>query len=342
MDQARNNWTMEEISSIYYQPLIELIYQAATIHRKYHNSRQVQLCTLINIKSGGCPENCSYCPQSSHYNTGVKAEAMMSIEEVVKRAKEAKAAGSTRLCMGAAWREVRDSPSFDRVLEMVKQVSQLDMEVCCCLGMLNESQAKRLKEAGIYAYNHNLDTSEKHYKNIITTRSYQDRLDTLEAVRKADISVCCGGIIGLGDNDQDRIDMIHTLATMSEHPDSVPINALVPVKGTPLENQEKVKIWDILRMIATARITMPYAMVRLSAGRVNMSSAEQALCFIAGANSIFTGEKLLTTPNPGFDEDKELLDLLGLKGMPSDKDVSPKKIDLEKSVCNSHSCSCHH
>ncbi|WP_240347969.1 biotin synthase BioB [Longitalea arenae] len=308
----RNDWTIEEIQEIYNTPLLELIYRAATIHRQYNNTGEVQVCTLLSIKTGGCSEDCAYCPQAARYNTGVNVHALMQKEQVLEYAAKAKAAGSTRFCMGAAWREVRDNRDFDRVIDMVKGVNEMGMEVCCTLGMLTESQAQKLAEAGLYAYNHNLDTSKEYYKEIISTRTYNDRLDTLDNVRKAGISVCCGGIVGLGETHADRIKMLHTLSTMPEHPESVPINALVPVAGTPLENNQKVDVWDMVKMIATARILMPKAMVRLSAGRATMSVSDQALCFMAGANSIFTGEKLLTTPNPSFDEDKAMFDMLGL------------------------------
>lgn len=309
----RNNWTKEEITEIYNTPLLELIYQAATVHRATQDTAEVQVCTLLSIKTGGCPEDCAYCPQAARYNTGVNVHALMQTEEVLAYAGKAKEAGSTRFCMGAAWREVRDNRDFDRVLDMVKGVNELGMEVCCTMGMLTEEQAKKLQEAGLYAYNHNVDTSEEHYHDIITTRTYDDRLKTLGNVRKAGISVCSGGIIGLGETHEDRIGMLHTLSTLPEHPDSVPINALVRVKGTPLEDNPKVDSWDMVRMIATARILMPRTMVRLSAGRAEMSIAEQALCFMAGANSIFAGDKLLTTPNPSFDDDMAMFSLLGLK-----------------------------
>jgi biotin synthase len=280
----------------------------------------VQVCTLLSIKTGGCPEDCAYCPQAARYNTGVNVQALMQKKEVLEYAAKAKAAGSTRFCMGAAWREVRDNKDFDRVLEMVKGVNELGMEVCCTLGMLNEDQAKKLADAGLHAYNHNLDTSPEYYNEIITTRTYNDRLSTLDNVRKAGVTVCCGGIIGLGETHEDRIGMLHTLVTMPKHPDSVPINALVRVKGTPLENNAKIDTWDMVRMIATARILMPATMVRLSAGRTEMSQAEQALCFMAGANSIFAGDKLLTTPNPSFEEDNQMFELLGLKPRVAFKD----------------------
>ncbi|WP_332737077.1 biotin synthase BioB [Flavihumibacter sp.] len=309
----RTDWTKEEITSIYNTPLLELIYKAATLHREYQDTAEVQVCTLLSIKTGGCSEDCSYCPQAARYNTGVDVQALMKTEDVLDYARKASEAGSTRFCMGAAWREVRDNRDFDRVIEMVKGVNQLGMEVCCTMGMLTEEQAKKLHDAGLYAYNHNLDTSEEHYSDIITTRTYDDRLRTLSNVRKAGISVCSGGIIGLGETHADRIGMLHTLSTLPSHPESVPINALVPVAGTPLQHNKKVDIWDMVRMIATARILMPATMVRLSAGRNEMSIAEQALCFMAGANSIFAGDKLLTTPNPSFDDDNLMFQLLGLK-----------------------------
>jgi biotin synthase len=308
-----NKRTKNEIAEIYNTPLLELIYQAATVHRKYHDTAEVQICTLLSIKTGGCSEDCAYCPQAARYNTGVNVQALMQTEDVMAYAAKARAAGSTRFCMGAAWREVRDNRDFDRVIEMVKGVNTLGMEVCCTMGMLTEEQAKKLHDAGLYAYNHNIDTSEEHYTDIITTRTYDDRLRTLENVRRAGISVCSGGIIGLGETHEDRIGMLFTLCNLPKHPESVPVNALVRVKGTPLEGNEKVEIWDMVRMIATARILMPQTMVRLSAGRTEMSMAEQAMCFMAGANSIFAGDKLLTTPNPSFDDDMAMFSLLGLQ-----------------------------
>lgn len=309
----RNDWTKEEISEIFNSPILDLIYRAATVHREHNDAQEVQVCTLLSVKTGGCPEDCAYCPQAARYHTDVKVHKLLPTEEVLGKAKEAQEAGSTRFCMGAAWREVRDNKDFDRVLDMVKGVNAMGMEVCCTLGMLTEEQAKKLKDAGLYAYNHNLDTSEEHYDEIISTRTYDDRLDTLDNVRNAKISVCSGGIIGLGESEGDRIGMLHTLATLPEHPESVPVNALVPVEGTPLEDQPRVSVWEMIRMIATARIIMPKAMVRLSAGRVRMSVEEQALCFMAGANSIFAGDKLLTTPNPDTVEDKEMFQILNLK-----------------------------
>jgi biotin synthase len=314
----RSDWTPEEISRIYYRPLLDLIFDAAIMHRAYNNCKEVQISSLISIKTGGCPEDCAYCPQAARYSTGVDVHALMKTEEVVAAAKKAKASGASRLCMGAAWREVRDNRDFDRVLEMVSEVNKLQMEVCCTLGMVTLAQAEKLKEAGLYAYNHNIDTSEDHYKEIITTRKYEDRLQTLDNVRKAGVTVCSGGIIGMGESVEDRVKMLHTLASLRPHPESVPINALVPVKGTPLgdrqlEKQGKISAWEMVRMVATARITMPKSVVRLSAGRLEMSVAEQAMCFLAGANSIFAGDKLLTTPNPALSDDMEMLQLLGLR-----------------------------
>jgi biotin synthase len=310
--EIRNDWKKSEVESIYHKPILDLIYEAATVHRALHQANEVQVCTLLSIKTGGCPEDCAYCPQAARYNTDVDHQSLISVDEVITKASIAKGNGATRFCMGAAWRNVKDNKQFDRVIEMVQGVNSLGMEVCCTLGMLTEEQAQRLKEAGLYAYNHNLDTSEDNYENIITTRTYKDRLDTLENVRNTGLSVCSGGIIGLGETDEDRISMLHTLATLPSHPESVPVNALVRVKGTPLENQEKVSIWEMLRMIATARILMPTSQVRLSAGREEMSLTEQAFCFLAGASSIFAGEKLLTTPNPDIDQDKMMFELLGL------------------------------
>jgi biotin synthase len=320
MTLIRNNWTKQEIEAIYNRPVLELIYDAATVHRQFHEASEVQVCTLLSVKTGGCPEDCAYCPQAARYHTDVKVQKLMEVEEVIGKALEAKESGSTRFCMGAAWREVRDNRDFDKVLEMVKGVNSMGMEVCCTLGMLTAEQAQKLKDAGLYAYNHNLDTSEEFYNDIITTRNYGDRLETLENVRSAKISVCSGGIIGMGEKECDRIGMLHTLATLPEHPESVPVNALVPVEGTPLEDQEKVSVWEMVRMIATARIIMPKAMVRLSAGRVRMTLEEQALCFMAGANSIFAGDKLLTTPNPGYVQDKEMFQILQLSPRPSHKE----------------------
>src|SRR3954452_3245728 len=281
-----NDWTLDKINEIYNTPLLELIFRATSMHREYNNTAEVQVCTLLSIKTGGCTEDCAYCPQAARYNTGVQVQALMKKEEVLEYAQKARDAGSTRFCMGAAWREVRDNKDFDRVIEMVKGVNEMGMEVCCTLGMLSESQAKKLADAGLYAYNHNLDTSLEYYNEIITTRTYNDRLQTLDHVRKAGVTVCCGGIIGLGETHEDRVKMLHTLATMPMHPESVSVNALVRIEGKPLENNTQVDIWDMVRVIAAARIIMPQTMVQLNAGRNDMSIAEQALYFMAGANSI--------------------------------------------------------
>lgn len=313
MNTKTKRYTKEEISEIYHRPLLELVYEAATVHRNKNSYAEVQVSSLISIKTGGCKEDCAYCPQAARYNTGVEVHGLMPLEKVISAAVKAKDGGASRLCMGAAWREVRNNRDFDKVLEMVKAVTGMGMEVCCTLGMLTYEQALRLKEAGLYAYNHNLDTSEENYETIITTRKYEDRLHTLHNVRKAKISVCSGGIIGLGESVEDRVGMLHVLSTLPQHPESVPINALVPVKGTPLEDQPRVSVWDMIRMIATARIIMPGTVIRLSAGRHEMSVPEQALCFMAGANSVFAGDKLLTTANPEFDDDMQMFKILGLK-----------------------------
>ena len=309
---TKHNWTKEEILDIYNKPFLDLIYEASTIHRQNKDYAEVQISSLISIKTGGCPEDCAYCPQAARYQTDVEVQAMMKVEEVIEVAQKAKEGGASRLCMGAAWREVRDNRDFDKVIDMVKAVNNLDMEVCCTLGMLTAGQAQRLADAGLYAYNHNLDTSEEDYKRIISTRTFDDRLKTIENVRKAKLTVCSGGIIGLGETVNDRVAMLQVLANMPQHPESVPVNALVPVKGTPLAEQPRVSIWDMVRMIATARIVMPKTVVRLSAGRNEMSTIDQALCFMAGANSIFAGDKLLTTPNPNFKDDMAMFELLGL------------------------------
>jgi biotin synthase len=311
----RHDWTREEVCAIYNQPLLELVFQGQQVHRQHHNPQEVQTCRLLSIKTGGCPEDCGYCPQSAHYETGVERAALMDVDDVLSKARQAKGEGSTRFCMGAAWREVRDGKDFDAVLEMVRGVAALDMEVCCTLGMLTTDQAQRLAEAGLTAYNHNLDTSPEFYGNIITTRRYDDRLRTLEHVRKAGITVCCGGIIGMGESDDDRIGLLLQLARLDPHPESVPINMLVAVEGTPLAEARPADPLALVRCIATARVLMPGSMVRLSAGRRSLTREAAALCFMAGANSIFTGEKLLTTPNPEVDEDLQLFHDLGLRPM---------------------------
>jgi biotin synthase len=309
---VRHDWSDAELAAIHDLPLPELIFQAQVAHRRFHDPTRVQLCTLLSIKTGGCPEDCSYCPQSAHYDTGVERQALLPVDEVLAKAREARDHGSTRFCMGAAWRNVRDGAEFDRVLAMVRGVRDLGMEACCTLGMLSREQAERLGEAGLTAYNHNLDTGPEFYGSIIRTRTYDERLRTLAHVREAGITVCSGGILGMGESRRDRIAMVGVLSRLAPHPESVPINALVRVAGTPLADAPPVDPLDMVRMIATARIAMPASRVRLSAGRTEMSAETQALCFVAGANSIFTGERLLTTPNPGEDHDRALLGRLGL------------------------------
>lgn len=304
--------TLEELQEIYHTPLLELVYRAATVHREYHNPREVQISKLLSIKTGGCPEDCGYCPQAARYHTDIEKNDLMTLKHVKLAAQKAKEEGSSRLCMGAAWRNVKDNDEFDQVLEMVRAVNEMDMEVCATLGMLTENQAQRLKDSGLYAYNHNLDSSEEHYEEIISTRGYEDRLQTIENARKANLTVCSGGIIGMGESIDDRLKMLVTLANMEKQPESVPINALVPVEGTPLEDQETASVWEMVRMIATTRIAIPSTQVRLSAGRTEMSLEGQAMCFMAGASSIFAGDKLLTTPNPDFVSDMEMFDILGL------------------------------
>ena len=320
----RHDWTVDEIRAIYEGPLLELVFEAARVHRQYHDPAEVQVCKLVSIKTGGCAEDCGYCSQSSWYETGITSQPLMDKETVLTMAKKAKENGVSRVCLGAAWREVRDNSQFDRVLEMVKEINAMGIEVCCTLGMLTESQARRLEEAGLYAYNHNLDTSEAYYKSIITTRTYQDRLNTIQTVRQTGVTVCAGGILGLGESIADRISLLQTLATLQPHPESVPINILSRVAGTPLANQPDVPFHETLPMIATARILMPKSVVRLSAGRARLSVAEQALCFLAGANSIFSSDTktMLTVavPSPDYDADRAMLDLLGLRMRPPFKD----------------------
>ncbi|MGH9688060.1 MAG: biotin synthase BioB [Candidatus Acidiferrales bacterium] len=314
-DRIRHDWTREEIRGVYRLPLPELIFRAQLAHREFHRADEVQMCRLLSIKTGGCPEDCAYCSQSAHYKTEVEREPLMNPKDVLAAARRAKVEGATRFCMGAAWRQVNDGNEFDSVLEMVRGVAALDMEVCCTLGMLTESQARRLKDAGLTAYNHNLDTSPEFYGDIITTRIYEDRLRTIGHVRKAGITVCSGGILGMGESDEDRIGLLEQLARLEPHPESVPINMLVRGEGTPLADAAELDPLVMVRMIATARILMPASMVRLAAGRRQMSPEAVALCFLAGANSIFTGEKLLTTPNPDADEDARLFENLGLKAL---------------------------
>ena len=312
-NSLRHDWNKEEIALIYRTALPELVFRAQSVHREFHDPERVQTCQLISIKTGGCPEDCAYCPQSAHYDANVERQGLLDPQHVIGVAKDAAARGVTRFCMGAAWREAPRGQEFDKVLEMVRGVSGLGLEVCCTLGMLTEQQAVRLREAGLAAYNHNLDTSPEFYSSIITTRIYDERLKTLAAVRKAGITVCCGGILGMGETEADRIGLLHQLASLQPHPESVPINMLVRVEGTPLASAPEFDPLEIVRAIATARILMPKSRVRLAAGRKQLSPEAVTLCFLAGANSIFVGEKLLTTPNPAADEDEHLLQTLGMK-----------------------------
>ncbi|GAX76155.1 hypothetical protein CEUSTIGMA_g3599.t1 [Chlamydomonas eustigma] len=348
----RTDWTREEVSQVYQTPFLDLVHKAAVVHRMYNDPQMVQRCTLLSIKTGGCPENCNYCSQSSHWSkeTGMKAEKLMGLEEVYEAAIRAREAGSTRFCMGAAWRGPSQvgERQWDRVLDMVRKIRGLGMEVCTTLGMLTPEQAKELREAGLTAYNHNLDTSPEYYGKVTTTRKYSDRLETLQNVREAGISVCAGGIIGLGEGEQDRVGLIHQLATLPAHPESVPINRLVAVKGTPFQGNEPPSGLDLVRCIATARIVMPRTVVRLSAGRLNLSIADQALAFMAGANSIFDGDKLLTTANNNRNEDVEMFETLGLRSRPAflpyaSGNESSRKFDqppekLNKSETNAGCC----
>ena len=332
MGTTRHNWNKEEILEIYNKPFMDLLFEAATVHRQHHDPNTVQVSTLLSIKTGGCSEDCGYCPQAARYHTNIEGNDLMSVSQVKAQAMRAKEAGSSRVCMGAAWRNVKDGEEFDDVLEMVRTINRLGLEVCCTLGMITENQAKRLAEAGLYAYNHNLDSSEEYYKEVISTRGYQDRLDTIENVRKTAVTVCSGGIIGMGESAEDRAGMLVALSTLNPQPESVPINALVAVEGTPMEEQEPVSIWEMVRMIATTRIVMPETQVRLSAGRTQMSREGQAMCFFAGANSIFAGDKLLTTPNPDVNEDMEMFKTLGLNPQkPFEKKAQPETVDAEHS-----------
>lgn len=308
----RHDWTLAEVRAIHDLPLLELIHRAQTVHRGEFGDNKVQLCSLLSVKTGGCPEDCAYCPQAARYQTGVEAEPLMEVAQVLAAARKAREAGASRFCMGAAWREAKDGAQFDRVLEMVRGVKALGMEACCTLGMLTPGQARRLKDAGLTAYNHNLDTSREKYGDIVSTRSYEDRLRTLKSVREAGIGVCCGGIVGMGESVADRCELLRTLAAQDPHPESVPINMLVAVQGTPLGDAPPVGTLAMVRAIATARILMPRAMVRLSAGRQQMSEDAQLLCMLAGANSVFFGDKLLTTGNPAYAEDMALFEAAGI------------------------------
>lgn len=313
MNLIRNDWQIGEIKEIYNTPLLELIYRAASIHRQFHEADKINLNTLISIKTGACVEDCAYCSQSARYNTDVEPQPLMKLDKVLEEARRAKANGVPRVCLSASWRSVPAGKDFENVLEMIQKVREMGMKVCCTLGMISTEQAKILANAGISAYNHNLDTSEAFYDEIITTRTYKDRLNTLNNLQEAGVSYCSGGIIGMGETVDDRISMIHTLATMKTHPYTVPLNILIPISGTPLENKPCVPVWDMIRLIATTRIVMPKTVICLAAGRVYMNDEAQALCFMAGANSIFIGDKLLTTENPDCNHDVRLLDILGLK-----------------------------
>lgn len=309
----RYDWSVEELRTIHDLPLTELVFRAQSVHRQYHAADKVQMCTLLSIKTGACPEDCGYCGQSAHFDTQVEAEGLLDVSTVLEAAQRAKDNGSTRFCMGAAWREVRDGEQFDSVLTMVRGVREIGMEACCTLGMLTRDQAQRLSDAGLTAYNHNLDTSPEYYDKVVSTRTYEDRLTTLQHVRDSGVTLCTGGILGLGESIDDRMGMLVVLASRNPHPESVPINALVHVAGTPMADRPPVDSFDMVRMIATARIAMPASTVRLAAGRAEMNQEAQALCFLAGANSVFTGDKLLTTPNPGEDYDRVLLNKIGLE-----------------------------
>ena len=311
----RHDWTTEELLEIYHLPLTELLFKAQGLHREYHAADKVQLCTLLSIKTGNCPENCGYCPQSAHYDAETDKHGLLDVGEVLTAAQAAKANGSTRFCMGAAWRDAPENEQFDQVVQMVKGVREMGMEACCTLGMLTEDQAQQLGDAGLTAYNHNLDTGPEYYDQVVTTRTYQERLDTLKHVRDSGVTLCTGGIIGMGESIRDRMDMLAVLAGHDPHPESVPINLLLRVPGTPMADLPDVDSFEMVRMVATARIAMPGSVVRFAAGRVGLSDEIQALCFMAGANSIFTGDKLLTTPNPGEDADQQLLGKMGLQPM---------------------------
>jgi biotin synthase len=333
-DEVRNDWSREEIASLFALPFTELVFRAAEVHRAHHRAGEVQLCTLLSIKTGGCPEDCGYCAQSVKADSGVEASKLLDVQEVLQRAAQAKDAGSQRFCMGAAWRNPKDR-DMPAVVEIVRGVRAMGLETCMTLGMLTPRQADRLAEAGLDYYNHNIDSSPEYYERVITTRSFQDRLDTLEHVRAAGIAVCSGGIVGMGETREDRVGFIHTLATLPQHPESVPVNALVPVKGTVLGDMladtplAKIDDIEFVRTVAAARITMPRSMVRLSAGRESMSEATQALCFLAGANSIFTGDKLLTTPNAGDDADAALFAKLGLTPLAGEEPMRAEREPAE-------------
>ena len=329
--KSKQNYSLEDVGTLYSCPLLDLVFEAAQVHREHHNPREMQICTLLSVKTGGCTEDCSYCSQSVHNEAELDKELLMKVDDVLDEARKAKESGSTRFCMGAAWPKVLDGRAFERVLDMVRGVTELGLESCCTLGMVTKAQAEKLKEAGLHTYNHNLDTSREFYDKVITTRTYDDRLETINNLSEAGIDVCSGGILGLGESREDRISLLHTLASLDPQPESVPINMLVPVKGTPLENNKDLDIFEWIRAIAVARILMPKAMVRLSAGRLTISKEAQAMAFMAGANSIFSGEKLLTTPNSDENFDQALLEELGME---------PRKPFKEGIEVHSHVCSC--
>jgi len=313
MQEIRNDWTKEQISEVYLSPLLDLVFRAAAMHHKHHEASKIKISQLISIKTGACVEDCAYCAQSSRYSTGVAAHKTLSLQEVLEEAAQSKANGIERVCLSASWRAIPDGKQFADLLEMIAEIKNKGMSVCCTLGMINDEQASQFEKAGITAYNHNLDTSDEFYSEIITTRTYQDRLDTIEKLIDAGVQHCTGGIIGLGESEDDRISMIQQLATLKKHPYTVPLNTLVPIEGTPLESRPLLSSWEMIRMISTVRVTMPQAKICLAAGRKTMTDEAQAMCFLAGANSIFVGTKLLTTPNPDFDKDMNLLKNLGLE-----------------------------
>ena len=313
MQEIRNDWTKQQVSEIFHLPLLELVYKASEMHRKYHDASKIKISQLISIKTGACVEDCAYCAQSSRYNTSVQPHRTLSLKEVLAEAVNSKSGGVERVCLSASWRDIPDGKQFDELLEMITKVKETGLSVCCTTGMVNKEQAEKLAKAGITAYNHNLDTSDEFYSQIITTRTYDERLDTIDRLIDAGVQHCTGGIIGLGESEDDRIAMIYKLATLKKHPYTVPLNTLVPIPGTPLEDKPLLKSWEMIRMIATVRMVMPQSMICLAAGRKQMTDEGQALCFLAGANSIFVGTKLLTTPNPELEDDMELLKKLGLK-----------------------------
>ena len=311
MENLRNNWSLAEIENIYNRPILDLIYTAATVHRQHHDPRAIQISSLLSIKTGGCTEDCKYCSQSSFYETEIQAEPMMEVDEIVSKARLAKESGSSRFCLSTAWRQIPNA-EMEKILKIISSVNELGLEVCATMGMLSQTQARQLKDAGLHTYNHNLDTGEKFYDKIISTRTYQDRLDTLNIVQDAGLNICSGGILGMGESKEDRFDMLKNLSSLKRHPESVPINVLVPVEGTEIQKDPDFSFWDLLRTVATTRFIMPESQVRLSAGRASLSETEQAMCFFAGANSIFSGDKLLTTKNAEPDQDERLFEILGL------------------------------